>query len=198
MPKPKKSLIPEVLPEGIDPDDPFAGISIDLGPEPPQVCAVCERPRALSAFRRNKRGEIRTVCKDCEKQQPLLKEEEWKQERLQRGLHRLVMASRSDSAKCPGLVEILAEMMTLFDGPKEFAKRWFDAIAATNPGSKTQLDQFYAIMKMIGAAQAERREQADLAEVSEEELEEAISTYVLRVVRSDDEDEPGNGEMRAG
>jgi hypothetical protein len=199
MSRKKKPFLPE-LPADLDPDDPFAGIEVDFGPPPPQVCTVCERPRPLEMFGKIGESGHRTICKECEKRAPALKDEEWKQERLRQGLHRLVMASRGNSAKCPDLDEVCGEMVKLFGGADEFAKRWFDAIQAAatkNPGSKTHLDQFYAIMKMIGAAQEGRREKEDLEQATEEQLEEAIASYVLNVYRPDDEESDSSHEGNA-
>lgn len=169
--------------------DPFADLDLaDLGPQPPRQCAVCNEIKPVEDYNVTKSGR-RLTCRACDKSKPQRAAAEERKSRLQKGIHRLVVAARSEQPKIPTLTEVCAEMIQQFDGVKGFVEEWKSQINAAEDGTRTRLDQYKTIFQMLSAASMEKREQADLTQASEDDLEEAIASYVYQVVRPDEDDE---------
>jgi hypothetical protein len=172
----------------------FADFRLTALPQPPRACIVCERILPLESYRRTKDG-IREMCIECEGQEPQRKQERQRQEQLKRGIHRMVAAARSGTVKPPALAEIAAEMVNTYGGIASFCAAWKNDIDLSKPGSKTRLDAYATIVKIAGMAAADRRNELDLTTVREEDLEDAITNYVIQVLGEatgmDTEESPG-------
>ncbi len=120
-----------------------------------------------------------------------------KDARLKDGLNRLVGAARSKVNPLPDMAEICSAMIEQFGGVKEFCQKWHAQITAAKDGSKTKLDQFYTMFKMVNATAADQRAEINWSTVTPEDLEAALEDYVLKILHPDDEDEPETQEYDA-
>ncbi len=155
-------------------------------PEPviepsPRRCSECHELRERDAFQ-----DEGYRCKYCDSMQPEISRyadrADEKKERLNDGLNRLVRATLSRAPELPGVTEICQQMFHLFGGLNGLCAAWFADIHFAKPGSKTRLEQYTRIVQLLQAAVAEQQSQFDIESASEEELEQAVRDYVLRIV----------------
>ena len=113
-------------------------------------------------------------------------------ERIQRGIHRIVVAATAKRPSLPSVDVICAEMFEKMGGASGVASLWRLEYDKAKAGSKQRLDHFRALFNMCIEANKTRQEELDLATVSEDQLHEAISEYLehtFRVVSPDDDEE---------
>jgi len=164
------------------------GVTIDFGPDPPRECNRCHVVQPREAFRDDPRGYPREICRECERHNP----DHRRQRDLAAGLRGLVARANRQTTKPADLSEFCNEMLDKFKGLSEFCQFWHQQIqtaATEKPGSKTVLDSCYTIYKMHVAAATEQRERIPLETATEQELEEAITSFALSVVRAPEDGE---------
>lgn len=164
-------------------------------------CTVCTTVKQTHEFGRNEYGGWYTMCPKCRQtrgiRERVQKMDQEKDARLKDGLNRLVGVARSKANPLPDMAEICSEMIRQFGGVAEFCLKWHAQISAAKDGSKTKLDQFYTIFKMIKSTSEDQREEINWSTVTPEDLESALEDYVLKVLHPDDEDEPETQEHDA-
>ena len=146
-----------------------------------KICHTCRLLLPLDNFRRTKRGSkaYDNRCRRCHA--------DYMRERSRRlaskSIHQFTMELKR--ARSVNRVIILcARMFERFDGVEGFAKRWMEVIEAAmreKPGSKTLLDSFLAIARLLVAC-GQLGGGPDLAEMSEAQIEKEIRGLVRGVV----------------
>lgn len=135
--------------------------------------------------------EVSKRCRECENKTTateMRKAERKAEERkqmLKSFVASMVGREREDQIDVPHISELAAEMLKKFGGLSPFAQSWFSEIQAARamkPGSKTVLDQYAAIGKLIKYSTENRHSAPDAYSMSDEEIaEELISTLANRL-----------------
>ena len=145
------------------------------GMSEPRMCQQCHRILPGSLFA----DEI--TCAECAhpKNKALaVVAEETKKKRKQ--FARILLKKTTTSSQ---LDEIVAEMLRLHGGVKEFTKKWYDDMDTyreNHPGSKANVDFHLAFMKVIGESE---RKQEDVAEIVAEMGDEELMQRVVAMAR---------------
>lgn len=105
----------------------------------------------------------------------------------------LVAAMHAQHANAPHISELCDSMLAQFGGLEGFAASWkeqIDEAVDKNPGSKTVLDQYYAVAKLIGMSTAYRATAKDIAAMTDDEIDaerERLIPALLKYLPNEDE-----------
>ena len=139
-------------------------------PNGERVCVTCGMPYPEESFGRNTDNTARLDCPKCRR----AIEKEGDQKRLSRDKSRvfseLARRLRGDKINVPHTAELAASMLATYGTLEEFCREWKSEIDAAPAGSKTKLDQFYAIAKLIAESTRQRDSRPDLDGMSDEDL----------------------------
>lgn len=154
------------------------------GPMAQMPCFHCHQRKPRDQFiRGNKSG--KWLCTECWSSRHRRRKERRRNrdrsQKLQAGIKRIVSAAIAQDTRVPEITEVCSEMYKVFGGMQEFVRSWKNQIDLAADGSKTKLDQFYAIFKMTAQAAAEQKKYANFEEMSDEELEKVIQDFTLRL-----------------
>lgn len=160
-----------------------------IGPTPcdeQSFCGRCQRVLPGSEFRnRLETGRGReSVCKECLKENPGKKSQ--KRKRIEQGIHRLLAATQQETVDVPTISRLASGLVKELGGVDSVIQQWATQIRAAKDGSKTKLDQYQFVFKMLAQVAQDRREELDVTKLSEEELERAIEGYALRILNPED------------
>lgn len=132
-----------------------------------KYCTACGLPGPPSQMKRS-------LCKHClmvsEQDAATLQ----KRQQTETALRGLVSSMRGNRIDVPHISELTAQMIKRFGGLEQMTVEWkscIDAAIKANAGSKTVLDQFYALAKLVLMSTEHRQSAPDLAGVTEAELE---------------------------
>lgn len=132
-----------------------------------RYCTSCGLPGPPAQMKRS-------LCKHCQmlsEQDAVTQQRRQQTETALRGLVSTIKGNRID---VPHISELTAQMIKRFGGLEQMTVEWktcIDAAMRANPGSKTVLDQFYALAKLVLMSTEHRQSAPDLAGVTEAELE---------------------------
>lgn len=151
------------------------------------VCRKCGKVKPKSEFSVHHGNSYRTTCKACRKDQgsPKLK-------RIEQGIHRLVASAQNTVIHAPSLAEMAGGLIAELGGIQAVIHQWATQIQLLQDGTRLKVEQYQFIFRMLQATAADRREELDVTQLSEEELERAITGYALRVLEPEDEGEEGD------
>lgn len=182
--------------------DLFGGLDIDDldTEETRRRCNFCGEWKPVTSFRLRDGGTYRSRrCNMCDKNSKKLNKNVARQEEIRRGVHRLIGAARGSQYDVPKIERMAHELVREFGGVEEFIAELVSTVRETT--GKIRIDGLMGCFKIIQSANQEKREDLDMARYTEEELEEAIRGYVLRVVgpeQFDDDGEEVCGDETAG
>ena len=167
----------------------------ELSYETERRCEDCRVVRPVANFR----GDART-CDMCVADEPRKQKLARQHQSAKFASQRLVASVRGSKINAPHISELCEAIVEQFDGLHNFAKIWkqqIDIAIANSPGSKTVLDSFYGITKLIAVSTEHRGSAPDVADLTDEELAielEAIGRRLIRSnvlsIESEDADEP--------
>ncbi len=153
-------------------------------PELFRTCVACEREKPFTAFPRAPGGKGRIYkCAACVAGYDPRAIRKKKAEEKQT-LRLLVTALRGKSINAPHISELTEQAVVLFGGVEGLAIAWkqqIDEAIKVRPGSKTVLDAFYSIAKLIQLSTENRHTAPDLEGMSDEDIAAEL-LYMMRKV----------------
>lgn len=167
------------------PHHPFPDAEIGLEETPQARCTVCKqvKPATDEEFERLASGRLREHCRNCEGPAREIRQALKRARQVRAAAVGIVAATRGNKVDAPGIMMIYAGMMKEFGGVAKFCNAWkgeIDVARKERPGSKTVLDQFYAMFKM-GALVGEQTLRV-VGDLTDEELGEELAEVAMNVL----------------
>lgn len=149
-----------------------------------RLCVRCQTQRPVENF-----PDASNHCARC---QSLAKLSDRRKEDVRMASRQIVAEARRDKINVPHICELTAELLETFGSLREFCREWksqIDEAGIANPGSRTVLDQYYAVAKLVKMSTENRASAPDLQDLTDEQIADVIAEYTLKVFEDVPEDE---------
>lgn len=162
-------------------------------------CLVCKETLSLAEFSQYSNpphgNRWYDECDRCRASASPRRAERLRQRQLARGLKGLVAEASKKKIHLPAVASVLAQMYALYGGTEKFCQQWKAQAQLAKEGSKQRLDHFASLVRLTLEVNKQQQGEVDWEKVSEEELEEAVESYLLRVAHPGDEEIAADGEQ---
>lgn len=177
-----------------------------MGPQ--RMCRECGQPRPLVDFE-EEMGDaasfhptfVRNTCVSCRRHMRRLKNAKKKDEREARqretAIKQVLVALKGNKLSAPHITELADEIFKRFGGVEQFTAEWHAEIQLAReakPGSKTVLDAYRDLGRLVAASTEHRASAPDLSDLSMEDLDEVLRNVMPQLYDPGEEDDLGTAE----